>query len=285
MYQWDSLSWNLSEVFDCTLSAEQTSMNDKNINGEPTPTPKAAGSYTIDELSLKTGVPSRTIRFYQAKKALQSPIKKGRIAYYGEEHVERLKVVATLQDRGLNLRAICDLVRQLQKGNLSVYEWLGIEERLQESWTEDEPKMMSEGELRDLLGSSYRPGLIAELEAIELVRREGMKSFFVSSPGMLLIALKLESGGVDLRTSKTASDLMKKRLSKMADELNALFVDHFFPEGHVTEVDPKKLSRSIQTLREIWVESTRLLLAQEIERAIRESFERGDFLRRKRRRS
>ncbi|MBN1652543.1 MAG: MerR family transcriptional regulator [Deltaproteobacteria bacterium] len=246
-----------------------------------------SADYTIDELSAKTGVPSRTIRFYQAKGALQPPIKKGRVAYYGEEHVERLKVVATLQDRGLNLRAICDLANQINNRNLSVYEWLGLEERIQASWAEDEPKIMNESEIQEFAGSHFRPGLIADLEKIDRLRREGSKrpaSFFVPSIGLLRISLKLEAGGVDLKTGKAASELMKRRLGKMADELIALFVQHFFPEGDVGQVDTQKLSRSIQTLREIWFESTRLLFAQEIERAIRESFERGDFLKKKRRR-
>jgi DNA-binding transcriptional MerR regulator len=247
----------------------------------------SAISYTIDELSAKTGVPSRTIRFYQAKGALQPPMKKGRVAYYGEAHVERLQLVATLQDRGLNLNAICDLVKQLiPNGQLSVNEWLGLEERLQASWADDEPKMLSEDELRELLGSSFRPGLIAELESIERIRREGIKrpaTYFVPSVGMLRIALKLEASGVNLQTIKTVSDLMRKRLSKMADELIELFVGHFFPEGDVAQVDTEKVDRAIQTLRDIWFDATRLLLAQEIERAVKESFERGDFLKKKRR--
>jgi len=263
------------------MKTETTETNDEKEEKGPT-------LYTIDELSAKTGVPSRTIRFYQAKGALQPPIKKGRVAYYGDEHVERLQIVATLQDRGLNLRAICDLTNQLRNGNLSVYEWLGLEERIQASWAEDEPKMMTENEIRELAGPNNRPGLIADLESIDRIRREGTKRpaiFLVPSVGILRIALKLEAGGVDITMSKAAHDLMKKRLGRMSDELTAMFVQYFFPEGDVAQVDTEKLSRSIQTLREIWFETTRLLLAQEIERSVRESFERGDFLKKKRRRS
>lgn len=263
------------------MKTETTGTIDEKKENSSTP-------YTIDELSAKTGVPSRTIRFYQAKGALQPPVKKGRVAYYGDEHVERLHVVATLQDRGLNLRAICDLANQLEKGNLSVYEWLGLEERIQASWAEDEPKMMTESEIRELAGPVFRPGLIADLESIDRIRREGTKRpavFLVPSVGLLRISLKLEAGGVDITMGKAASDLMRRRLGKMADELTAMFVQYFFPEGDVARVDTEKLSRSIQTLREIWFESTRLLLAQEIERSVKEAFERGDFLKKKRRRS
>ena len=59
---------------------------------------RRTASYTIDELSAHTGVPSRTIRFYQSSGALQKPAKRGRIAYYGPEHVERLALIGQLQD-------------------------------------------------------------------------------------------------------------------------------------------------------------------------------------------
>jgi len=39
--------------------------------------------YTIDDLAAVSRVPSRTIRFYQSKGALQSPKIKGRVAFYG----------------------------------------------------------------------------------------------------------------------------------------------------------------------------------------------------------
>ena len=63
-------------------------------------------TYTIDQLAALTGVPSRTIRFYQSKGALPAPVRRGRKAYYGSSHVERLELIARLQDRGLQIRAI-----------------------------------------------------------------------------------------------------------------------------------------------------------------------------------
>src|SRR5215467_13074102 len=98
-----------------------------------------AGSYTIDELAALTSVPSRTIRFYQAKGALPPPVRRGRVAYYDDTHAERLKLVAHLQDRGLSLRAIRDLFQRTEGGDVSVSEWLGVGEKLREPWSEDRP--------------------------------------------------------------------------------------------------------------------------------------------------
>ena len=51
-------------------------------------------TYTIDQLAAHTGVPSRTIRFYQSRGALPAPVRRGRKAYYGPTHVERLELIA-----------------------------------------------------------------------------------------------------------------------------------------------------------------------------------------------
>jgi DNA-binding transcriptional MerR regulator len=242
---------------------------------------------TIDELSAKTGVPSRTIRFYQAKGALPPPEKKGRVAYYCDRHIERLKLVAQLQERGISLRAIRDLVEKLGDGDVSVNEWLGFDDRLQASWIEDEPKVLSEEQLRELIGSAWRPGLLVELERAEYIRRDGSKRppvFIVPSMAQLQIVLKLEAGGVDVQTSRAASELMRNALAKLAYKLVQHF-HSFLVEGLDSKrLDPEQLGRSIDTLRTIWMEATSIILAREIERAIRERVEKGDLLMPSRRR-
>ena len=52
------------------------------------PAPPPATALTIDELAAQVGVPTRTIRFYQARGALMRPEIRGRVAYYGDAHVE-----------------------------------------------------------------------------------------------------------------------------------------------------------------------------------------------------
>src|SRR5258708_14203422 len=163
----------------------------------PTPAPEEPQDaepvgYTIDELSAETGVPSRTIRFYQAKGALAPPVRRGRVAYYDDSHAERLRIVGHLQDRGLNLRAIRDLFQRSDGTDVSVSEWLGVGEKiLGVSWTDDRPRVCTEEELGQMLGGLMRPGPLAELTPVGLVRREGNSSppaDFVPSPALLQLA-------------------------------------------------------------------------------------------------
>src|SRR6184192_3936279 len=84
----------------------------------------AQREYTIDELAAVARVPSRTIRFYQSTGALPRPRIRGRVAYYDESHIARLKLIGTLQDRGLRIRAIRELLVRADRGELALNEWL-----------------------------------------------------------------------------------------------------------------------------------------------------------------
>ena len=84
-----------------------------------TDAPEPTG-YTIDELASAARVPSRTIRFYQSRGALMAPEIRGRVAFYGAPHVERLKLIAQLQDRGLRIDAIGDLLASIDRGEMDL---------------------------------------------------------------------------------------------------------------------------------------------------------------------
>jgi len=67
---------------------------------------------TLQELSETVGVPARTIRFYIARGILAGPLKVGRGADYGSEHVERLERIKRLQSEGKMLAEISQLLEE-----------------------------------------------------------------------------------------------------------------------------------------------------------------------------
>lgn len=240
--------------------------------------------YTIDDLSALTGVPSRTIRFYQAKGALPAPERRGRLAFYDQRHVERLKLVAQLQDRGLNLRAIRDLFERASGGDVSVSEWLGVGEKLRAPWVEDRPRLCTEAELNEVLGEHARPGLVADLVRVGLVRREDATQpgvLFVPSPAMLQIALALFAAGVDIGVAQTGHDILRRRIARAANEL----ADFFINRPEFGEQPPEQIARSVEALRSAGISAVQLIFAQEMERALREMFEAGKVMPPKRRRN
>src|SRR2546422_954695 len=62
--------------------------------------------YRIEQLARAAGVAVDTIRFYQGKGLLDSRRREGRVTWYGEAHVERLKRIKELQQQGFTLTVI-----------------------------------------------------------------------------------------------------------------------------------------------------------------------------------
>lgn len=68
---------------------------------------------TIDELAERCGVSVRAIRFYIAQGLLPGPGSRGKSATYGEEHLERLRLIRQLSERHVPLAKIQALLQGL----------------------------------------------------------------------------------------------------------------------------------------------------------------------------
>lgn len=64
----------------------------------------------LAELAEKTGFSPRTIRLYITQGLLPGPLRRGRGAAYGQEHLERLEKIGELQADGLALKEISRLL-------------------------------------------------------------------------------------------------------------------------------------------------------------------------------
>lgn len=219
---------------------------------------------TIDELAARLSVPTRTIRFYQAKGALMKPEIRGRVAYYGPAHVERLRLIAQLQDRGLRVDAIRDLVNGIDRGELDLAEWLGIEREVGAPWADDAARTVDEAGVHALIGSQ-RPGLIAELVRGKAIERKG-EVFLVPSPALLGIAGRLMAAGIELSTAIAAADILRKHLRRAVKDLIETFV-RGVKAGEVALSDPEA---TFATLRPLGVDAVKVLFAREMEAGLRD---------------
>lgn len=230
--------------------------------------PEPAGM-TIDELAAAARVPTRTIRFYQARGALQRPEIRGRVAYYGPAHLERLELIARLQDRGLRIAAIRDLVSSIDRGEVDLHQWLGVEQQVGAPWTDDPARTVDEAGLYELAGTR-RPALIADLVRAGLARREG-DVYLVPSPRLLQIAMKLEAGGIDLDTATAAAEIVDKHLARAAEQCVELFVRRI-RDGALDISDPEA---TFPALRPLGTEAVKLMFARAMDRELRKLIASG----------
>jgi DNA-binding transcriptional MerR regulator len=228
-------------------------------------------SYTIDQLAALSGVPSRTIRFYQSKRALPAPDRRGRKAYYGAAHVERLELIARLQDRGLQIRAIRNLLDQLDCGQASLEDWLGFEAELRTPWSEDVPQLLSEQQIQERL-EGRPPGLLAALVKAGLLERESSQ-YLVRSPALMKMVLTLEANGIDVETARAATDILARHLSKAASELSLHFQENMRDHIHDGGLDnPAEL---LSALKPVALDAAAVIFAREIQQALERLLHEG----------
>ena len=237
-------------------------------------TRRVADEWGLNELAERSGVAPRTIRFYQSQGLLPKPRREGRDARYDERHEARLHLVAELQDRGLTLNAIRDLIAQEGKAVLSVADWLGLDETLRGPWSDDRPRLFERDELAAML-DGRGPGLMAALErAGYLERQTDRDTWLAPSPALLDMALRLHAAGIDVDLSGRARDLIRRRLARCADDLVDLFTARA-GSGFGGRATPGDVGAALDTLRPVARETAGLIFAQEIERALRRLVEAG----------
>lgn len=111
--------------------------------------------YRVDELATRCGMSVDTIRFYQSRGLLSPPHREGRIAWYSQDHLDRLRRIRELKRKGFTLASI----RRLLEGELD-----RADEALVEAVVNAEPpeEFLSLDELAERVGVSS-----ALLKAIE----------------------------------------------------------------------------------------------------------------------
>ena len=67
-------------------------------------------AYRVEELAAAADVSVELLRSYQTKGLLDPPRRDGRVALYDDRHLERLKAIRELKDKGYSLKAIGGLL-------------------------------------------------------------------------------------------------------------------------------------------------------------------------------
>ncbi|MFE3445422.1 MerR family transcriptional regulator [Nocardia sp. NPDC059180] len=83
--------------------------------------------YTIDELAREAGTTVRSLRVYHDRGVLPPPQVKGRTGFYGAEHLNRVRTISRLLDRGIKLNGIRELLEAWDRGD-DLGDVLGVSE-------------------------------------------------------------------------------------------------------------------------------------------------------------
>ena len=176
-------------------------------------------------------------------------------------------MIAALQERGLKLEAIKRLVGRDGEHARSVTDFLGLDEVLRNRWVDEQPVTMTLADVHQLLGRRPRR-LVGELVDAGVLERTDDGRFLAASPALLDLMLRLLDAGVTVDVARRAEPLLRKRLARAADDL----VDLFLHETGTTFAGhgrPEEVAEALANVRPIALDAAALILAQEMERALR----------------
>jgi DNA-binding transcriptional MerR regulator len=211
----------------------------------------AAPEYRIGELAREAGITVRTLRYYQERKLLPPPRREGRIGWYSPAHLNRLRVIGQLLDRGHTLAGIGELLSAWEQG-YDLADLLGFERAMTAPWSDDVPVPVTVGDLSDLFKGQLTPEVLEEAARLGYLDVDGDRVIHVSRR-LLDTATVLAREGIPLPAILATGRELQSGLDKMATLFVELVITHVLDRssGAPPPHDVARLAEAIEQLRPI----------------------------------
>jgi DNA-binding transcriptional MerR regulator len=214
-------------------------------------------TYRVEQLAAAAEVSVDTVRYYQAQRLLPPPRRQGRLALYGEEHVERIREVRALQRKGLTLVA----VRRVLEGRLGAAD---------HDLAAAVAAVRAEDETEELIGLdelAQRSGVAAPLlqaferAGLRLGRTvDGVHRYGGADVEMVRLGLQLLESGLPLPELLALARDHDEHVRAVAERAVELFDEHVRGPAHAASADDAEAAMlQVTAFRRIFPAVTRLV--------------------------
>ncbi|MFG1668722.1 MerR family transcriptional regulator [Streptomyces sp. Y7] len=188
----------------------------------------------MEELARLAGITVRTLRFYRERKLIPPPRREGRIAWYDEHHLARLRTIAALLERGHTLTGIAELAEALDHGR-DVADVLGV------TPTEEEPVRLTPEELAARFEGQVTPENLAAALDLGYLGTDGDEIVHISRR-LLDVSSALVREGIPLAEVLAAG----KHVRQHVDDLAEMFAELVLRHAHEDDLQRlRPLARSV----------------------------------------
>jgi len=174
--------------------------------------------YRMEELARLAGITVRTLRFYRERKLIPPPRREGRIAWYDDHHLARLRTIAALLERGHTLTGIAELAEALDHGR-DVADVLGVEP------TEEEPVRLTPEELAARFEGQVTTENLAAALDLGYLGTDGDQIVHISRR-LLDVSSALVREGIPLAEVLAAGKQVRDHVDDMAEMFAELVLRH-----------------------------------------------------------
>jgi len=224
----------------------------------------ASDELTVEELSSRTGISVRNLRFYTTKGLVPPPTKRGRTAVYNGEHVARFELLQELQGHGLSLSAIERFFAGIPKD--ATREQIALHRTTLRPLASSEPAMVSRRQLESRAGRRLTEDDLDRLTALGgiTLAEDGR---YALSEGRMRAALDTIDRGIPTSIALACDEVYRRHSKAMAAELEALFRESLWPAYKSGELAADQLV----TMLDNWELAGVAVLVEEFGNAITEA--------------
>ncbi|GAA1914340.1 MerR family transcriptional regulator [Streptomyces sodiiphilus] len=235
----------------------------------------APRQYRTAELAEAAGISVRTLRFYRERRLLPPPRREGRVAWYDDHHLARLRTITALLERGHTLGGIAEIIAAFTSGRDagSTAELLGLGES--HLWAEEERVRLTPEALAEHYDGEVSGEDLATALDIGYLAVDGDELVHVSR-ALLDASSALVREGIPLGAVLAAG----RRVREHADALAALFTElarvHVLPEvlgrttpGPLSDDEIKRLGDVLDRLRPLAKQVVHTEISLAVDRRLR----------------
>lgn len=215
--------------------------------------------YRVEELAAAGGVNVDTVRFYQRRGLLAPPVREGRVAYYGREHLARLREIQKLARSGFKLDQIGRLAKQPAGVRGARAAAKSAAPQLLNALLEEGvgPRTYARAELAALSGISEPIlGVVQRTGLLQPVTIGGEERFSESDLGMCRAALVIFGSGLPIQELLALAGEHARATETTADRAIAIFEQRARAAAESPSRPPPDLAA---LFRQLLPEATRLV--------------------------
>jgi DNA-binding transcriptional MerR regulator len=228
---------------------------------------------TVEQLAYETGMSVRNIRNHQSRGLLPAPEIRARTGYYGEQHVERLRLIQQMQAQGFKLTAIKRLIGE-HGGDAD--RFIGLRRAVTAPFETEQPEFVTLDDLAERFGPADQNGkAIEKAMKLEILVPVDNERFEIPSPSLLRAAEEVVALGIPLEAAVEVIEKVHRNAQSVARAFVSLFLDEVWkPFDRAGRPDERwdEITDSIERLRPLASEALLAVFKQKMTAQVEEAF-------------
>jgi DNA-binding transcriptional MerR regulator len=180
--------------------------------------------YRVAELARAADTTVRNVRVYQDRGLLPPPRRQGRIGFYNDAHLARLRLIGRLLARGYTFATIRELFEAWGRGK-DLADTLGLREALTAPWNPEQPVRLTRPEVARRFGMPFSPEAVERALKLGMLIEDG-PAYLVPSPSLFDAGAELVAAGVPLEVVLDLAAALQADMTRVAERFITVMLTH-----------------------------------------------------------